>query len=508
MGSASSNIDQSESCSNCDLKFTRMARRNKRICLECQSFMCSACFQITTDALPGGGKLPRLTRRLITGYCVSCKVMLAGDSSDQLTGLKVKHLKGFLLRRDVTEVNQCVEKKDLVELILLKVDSPSYRQRVEQEAGRTAELLARRADLSSEHLESKSPATSQIDSQVGSSSPGTLVDPVHSSSMNRASSPKLDAMTPSEAGPVPLLEVDPVSSLKSDPVTSLEVDPVSYFGMDQAPSPMLDPVTLFEVYPVPLLEAGLASSGSDPVTPLEVDSTPSSLINSSTVSPAADQRSSKIDTPFSSGLDSSPSATGTSCTQEMAGKTACYVEANQRVHPAEDSSSTPSVVDSPTVNVTHSGNTDSGLSLPRTVAGDTKQSSDSLSKISLSEIESVSEVDNLSVKQLKIILTRNLVTYKGCKEKHELISKVKMLWQARQDNEKLYQKLLNPQVSEDGTPTSHEEPELCKICMDSAIDCVLLDCGHMVSCTKCGKQMNECPICRQFVIRAVHIFRA
>lgn len=63
-------------------------------------------------------------------------------------------------------------------------------------------------------------------------------------------------------------------------------------------------------------------------------------------------------------------------------------------------------------------------------------------------------------------------------------------------------------VPADGAPPNPDEKELCKICMDSAIDCVLLDCGHMVTCTKCGKQMNECPICRQYVVRAVHIFRA
>lgn len=63
-------------------------------------------------------------------------------------------------------------------------------------------------------------------------------------------------------------------------------------------------------------------------------------------------------------------------------------------------------------------------------------------------------------------------------------------------------------MPKDGVPPHPDEKELCKICMDSAIDCVLLDCGHMVTCTKCGKQMNECPICRQYVVRAVHIFRA
>ncbi len=70
---------------------------------------------------------------------------------------------------------------------------------------------------------------------------------------------------------------------------------------------------------------------------------------------------------------------------------------------------------------------------------------------------------------------------------------------------------------------------LCKICMESTTDCVLLECGHMVTCTNCGKRLNECksksyliqfylliiylfiilgPICRQYVIRVVHIFKA
>ena len=53
-----------------------------------------------------------------------------------------------------------------------------------------------------------------------------------------------------------------------------------------------------------------------------------------------------------------------------------------------------------------------------------------------------------------------------------------------------------------------DESELCKICMDATIDCVLLECGHMVTCTKCGRKLNECPICRQYVIRVVHTFKA
>lgn len=57
-------------------------------------------------------------------------------------------------------------------------------------------------------------------------------------------------------------------------------------------------------------------------------------------------------------------------------------------------------------------------------------------------------------------------------------------------------------------PLTIHDDNLCRICMDAMIDCVLLECGHMVTCTKCGKRMNECPICRQYVVRAVHVFKS
>ncbi|KAG5837648.1 hypothetical protein ANANG_G00241660 [Anguilla anguilla] len=71
------------------------------------------------------------------------------------------------------------------------------------------------------------------------------------------------------------------------------------------------------------------------------------------------------------------------------------------------------------------------------------------------------------------------------------------------------QELLSDAVTgTDSSAPSGLEENLCKICMDSPIDCVLLECGHMVTCTKCGKRMSECPICRQYVVRAVHVFRS
>ena len=56
-------------------------------------------------------------------------------------------------------------------------------------------------------------------------------------------------------------------------------------------------------------------------------------------------------------------------------------------------------------------------------------------------------------------------------------------------------------------PTEAEHDYLCKICMDSAVDCVFLNCGHMLTCVKCGRQLTECPVCRQYIVKAIHAFR-
>ncbi|XP_060624353.2 E3 ubiquitin-protein ligase rififylin [Anolis sagrei] len=129
-------------------------------------------------------------------------------------------------------------------------------------------------------------------------------------------------------------------------------------------------------------------------------------------------------------------------------------------------------------------------------------------RASLSDLTSLGDIGGLSVRQLKEILARNFVNYKGCCEKWELMERVTRLYKEK-DLQQLGSDTNDPTVpppSATSQPPSLEE-NLCKICMDSAIDCVLLECGHMVTCTKCGKRMNECPICRQYVIRAVHVFR-
>lgn len=87
----------------------------------------------------------------------------------------------------------------------------------------------------------------------------------------------------------------------------------------------------------------------------------------------------------------------------------------------------------------------------------------------------------------------NRVDFKGCCEKPELRERVLRLWRD-------YKSI--PSIEKLATD------DLCKICMDAPIECVILECGHMTTCTACGKVLSECPICRQYIVRVVRFFRA
>ncbi|KAG8587525.1 hypothetical protein GDO81_005698 [Engystomops pustulosus] len=123
-------------------------------------------------------------------------------------------------------------------------------------------------------------------------------------------------------------------------------------------------------------------------------------------------------------------------------------------------------------------------------------------RASLSDISNLDDIETLSVRQLKEILARNFVNYKGCCEKWELMERVTRLYHDQKD---LHQKVTMGE--EEGKFGAAGDENLCKVCMDSPIDCVLLECGHMVTCTKCGKRMSECPICRHTRCNMLIMFR-
>uniref|UniRef100_A0A8C4ZA96 Ring finger protein 34b n=1 Tax=Gadus morhua TaxID=8049 RepID=A0A8C4ZA96_GADMO len=143
-------------------------------------------------------------------------------------------------------------------------------------------------------------------------------------------------------------------------------------------------------------------------------------------------------------------------------------------------------------------------------------------RASLSDLDTEEAIEMLTVRQLKEILARNFVNYSGCCEKWELLERVHRLYRENLQNRKSMENVSNPITAVVAYPPSicnsgvgdgvrsplASDENLCRICMDAVIDCVLLECGHMVTCTKCGKRMSECPICRQYVVRAVHVFKS
>uniref|UniRef100_A0A1I8FZ45 RING-type domain-containing protein n=1 Tax=Macrostomum lignano TaxID=282301 RepID=A0A1I8FZ45_9PLAT len=102
---------------------------------------------------------------------------------------------------------------------------------------------------------------------------------------------------------------------------------------------------------------------------------------------------------------------------------------------------------------------------------------------SLSQIDSQSQLDGLSIKE-------------RLHERSELLDRLRRLW--------LEHSASRLAVEHD----SVHNDDLCKICMDATVDCVLLECGHMVACVACGKRCAECPVCRQNVVRVVRTFKS
>ena len=97
---------------------------------------------------------------------------------------------------------------------------------------------------------------------------------------------------------------------------------------------------------------------------------------------------------------------------------------------------------------------------------------------SLSDLSSIDDISALSVRQIKEILSFNFVNYGDCFEKNELVERLKRLYNDTQENKIkcLSSEPLTTNTSSKAKENS-QEPNLCKICMDNEIDCVLLNCG-------------------------------
>ncbi|KAF9356880.1 RING finger protein 34 [Mortierella sp. AD094] len=133
---------------------------------------------------------------------------------------------------------------------------------------------------------------------------------------------------------------------------------------------------------------------------------------------------------------------------------------------------------------------------------------------------SKTDPSTLPIKTIKAILDHSCVTYVGIVEKRDLVARLqKLIDNTRAEQEKLQEQ---EEASKSKSPTEstkeppggggNEDDNLCKICCDAALNCVMLNCNHMSTCMDCGKLIMEgsrmCPICREYVVRLLHVFRA
>ncbi|CAG0901888.1 unnamed protein product [Darwinula stevensoni] len=67
-----------------------------------------------------------------------------------------------------------------------------------------------------------------------------------------------------------------------------------------------------------------------------------------------------------------------------------------------------------------------------------------------------------------------------------------------------------PVPSDQRTPSHQagDDGNLCKLCLEEELDCVFLDCRHMVACLPCAERVQNCPICRKVIAQRIRIFKA
>ncbi|KAG0380593.1 RING finger protein 34, partial [Mortierella sp. AD032] len=157
--------------------------------------------------------------------------------------------------------------------------------------------------------------------------------------------------------------------------------------------------------------------------------------------------------------------------------------------------------------------------------------------LTIEEIVSASvDPSTLSIKVIKSLLDTNCVSYVGVIEKSDLVSQLqKLIISTKAEQERL----LNEQEKEKAAAEAAEvakkrqseqqataastngngagagaadDEHLCKICFEASLNCVMLNCGHMSTCMDCGKTIMEgsriCPICREYIVKLLHVFRA
>lgn len=412
-------------CDICSVKFTLINR--KKLCAECRNHFCSTC-------------LPRESgKRYGDRVCFRCKELNKSPPlRTELMKLRVKDLQNYLVRKHVN-TKACVEKKDLVELVL-------------QENG--GEAKARVTPPTSSSWEDPTIRVSdQVPLERKNNFPKSYVESSHRREW-------FEKLSEDEAREVEETLVEEIGvENRTDEVEETTVEPMVFNEEVEEED---------EVISVAVQEEDNVEDLSGATQ--EVNETEDSSASGA------------------SGVSENAGAVSSSETEQ--GEADSEVKEEQEEKKNERGGEQPPRLEGAANRL----NVDVTNDLPSSSPSSPRKFAHH-SMVYLSELESLDDLKELSSKQVKEILAMNRVNFKGCVEKQELLKIVERLW--KQD-----------QKSKDADVDDLDDDALCKICMDAPVDCVMLECGHMCTCTNCGKQMAECPICRQYVIRVVRTFKS
>ncbi|GFG32107.1 hypothetical protein Cfor_06877 [Coptotermes formosanus] len=455
-------------CQGCSVKFTVFKRR--RQCSVCQRYYCTHCLPLGESGSPAS-VLARFTDKKLK--CSKCEVLSARPlCRSQLQQLRVKDLQLYLTSQKVS-TRGCVEKEDLVNLLMRHAgNSPNSNPRSDfsghpggQADTQIRDLSSMMEDQSEQCLQEQSGFTAtHLPAQCCLSTAETLHnnDYLGSTGMTESSntgSSDIASASCSSSGPQFQCE----SQSERDVFVSQDIFNISTSSSSSSTQSSNGWCVDKSVADIDIVEmtdwVGEVSNldtGPDPLITITEDESPNCTFNGFTVSVTEVEVMETDDT------------------------AAVTVE----IEEADDDHD-------------HDHNITAGVPFDETADIATEEhvvTVQACTGITLASISSLEDVEKLTVKQLKELLSLNRVDYRGCCEKPELMERVIRLWQ---EDSQTRQGLDNMNMD-----------QLCKICMDAPVECVILECGHLATCMACGKQLSECPICRQFVVRIVRIFRA
>jgi hypothetical protein len=66
---------------------------------------------------------------------------------------------------------------------------------------------------------------------------------------------------------------------------------------------------------------------------------------------------------------------------------------------------------------------------------------------------------------------------------------------------------LDKSIKDESKDVSHLDENICIICMDKPREIVFVDCGHLITCKVCSRELNKCPMCRVAISKKIVVYK-